>query len=150
MKLNINSIDFQGSIVDGPGIRTVIFLQGCNRRCDGCHNPDTWDIKKGNQVEIDDLINELNSKCLNKKITISGGEPLLQYIGVLHLVKQLPEYNIVLYTGFDLNEVPHEILNYLDYIKVGPYQKDKRTTIEPYIGSRNQKFLKLNKKGKKI
>ncbi len=149
MKLNINSIDYQRSIVDGPGIRTVIFLQGCNIRCDGCHNPSTWDVNKGNQVEIDDLIIELNLKCLNKKITITGGEPLLQYSGVLHLVKQIPEYNIVMYTGFNFNEVPREILSYLDYIKVGSYHKDKRTTIEPYIGSKNQKFIKLNTKGKK-
>jgi anaerobic ribonucleoside-triphosphate reductase activating protein len=149
MKININSIDYHGSIVDGPGVRTVIFLQGCDKRCEGCHNPSTWDLHKGNLIELNDLINELNSKCMNKKVTISGGEPLLQYSEVLHLVKSLNKFDIALYTGLDFNDVPAEILNYLNYIKVGPYQKDKRTTIIPYIGSKNQNFLTLNKKVKK-
>ncbi len=148
MIIKINSIKYLKSIVDGPGIRTVLFLQGCNRRCDECHNPSTWDIEGGNKVDIADLIKELNEKCINKKLTISGGEPLLQYPAVLELAKSLSDFNIVLYTGFEFDDVPPEILQHLDYIKVGPYIKEDRTTIMPYIGSTNQKFIQLKGKEK--
>lgn len=143
MKIVINSIDFRGSIVDGPGIRTVLFLQGCNRRCEDCHNPNTWDFEKGREYEIDDIIEDLRKNCLNKKLTISGGEPLLQYTAILELVKKLDDFNIVIYTGYEYNEVPKEILQYIDYIKVGNYIKELRTTITPYMGSKNQKFINL-------
>ena len=94
--LIINSIDYQGSIVDGPGIRTVLYVQGCVKRCKGCHNPSTWDIKNGKSVDINSLASELRKKVTNKKITISGGEPLLQYDAVLELVKLLYDFNIAL------------------------------------------------------
>jgi len=144
----INSIKYLKSIVDGPGIRTVLFIQGCNRKCDDCHNPSTWDVENGKKVEVTDLVKELNEKCINKKLTISGGEPLLQYPAVLELVKSLTDFNIVLYTGFEFDDVPPEILKFLDYLKIGPYIKEERTTIMPYIGSKNQKFIQLKGKEK--
>ncbi len=143
MKLIINSIDYSGSIVDGPGIRTVLFVQGCKRKCGNCHNPNTWDINKGKEFYVEKIAEELRKKCLNKKLTISGGEPFLQYPAVLELVKILNDFDIVLYTGFEFKDVPEEILQYLDYIKVGNYIKEKRSTIIPYVGSKNQKFIKL-------
>lgn len=143
MIITINSIKYLKSVVDGPGIRTVLFLQGCNRKCDECHNPSTWDIENGKKIEVADLIKELNEKCINRKLTISGGEPLLQYSAVLELVKSLIDFNIVLYTGFKFDDVLPEILQYLDYIKVGPYIKEESTTVIPYIGSKNQKFIQL-------
>jgi len=146
--ITINRVVYLKSIVDGPGIRTVLFVQGCNRKCDECHNPSTWDLEAGEKVEVANLVKELNVKCINKKLTISGGEPLLQYPAVLELVKSLTNFNIVLYTGFKFDDVPTEILKYLDYIKVGPYIKEKRTTIIPYIGSKNQKFIQLKRKEK--
>jgi len=143
LKIVINTIDYSGSIVDGPGLRTVLYVQGCNRRCEDCHNPSTWKIEEGIEFEIEEIIQELNEKCINKKITISGGEPLLQFPAVLRLVKDLKNFNVVLYTGFELEEIPKEILIYINYIKVGRYMKKKRTTILPFIGSKNQKFIKL-------
>jgi len=145
--ITINRVVYLKSIVDGPGIRTVLFVQGCNRKCDECHNPSTWDLEGGESVKVVDLVEELNEKCINRKLTISGGEPLLQYSAILELVKSLTNFNIVLYTGYELDEVPSEILKYLDYIKVGPYVKEERTTIIPYIGSKNQKFISLKVKG---
>lgn len=153
MKIVINSIDYSGSIVDGPGIRTVLFVQGCMRKCEDCHNPSTWDVDKGIYYNVDEIIKELNNNCLNKKLTISGGEPILQYPAILELVRKLKGFDIVLYTGFELEDIPKEILNYIDYIKVGKYIKEKRTTIALYIGSTNQEFINLknknnNEKGK--
>jgi len=139
--LIINSIDYTGSIVDGPGIRTVLFVQGCDHQCIGCHNEDTWDIAKGRSVSINSLVNEFRENVSNKKLTISGGEPLLQYSVVLELLKKLKDFNVVLYTGFEFENVPSEILNYLDYIKVGKYISNKRCTTIPYVGSSNQRFI---------
>jgi len=143
MKIVINSIDYSGSIVDGPGIRTVLFVQGCMRKCEDCHNPSTWDIEMGKEIDIEEIVEDLNKKCLNKKLSISGGEPLLQYPAILELIKKLHNFDIVLYTGFEFNDVPKEILKHVNYIKVGKYLKEKRTTITPYIGSKNQKFINL-------
>jgi anaerobic ribonucleoside-triphosphate reductase activating protein len=143
MKIVLNSIDYTSSVVDGPGIRTLLFVQGCELRCPGCHNISTWDIRKGMIVDTEDLIAELRTKVLNKKLTISGGEPLMQYRAVHELVQGLVDFDIALYTGFELEDVPKEILEYLRYIKVGKFIQEKRSTIIPYVGSSNQNFIDL-------
>ena len=79
------------SLCDGYGYRTVLFLQGCNLRCKGCQNPSTWDITKGAQVEIKELAAELRERCINKKLTISGGEPLLQTEALILLLEELKD-----------------------------------------------------------
>ena len=145
MNTIINSIDYKGSIVDGPGIRTVLFLQGCEQRCEGCHNPETWDINMGKSVPVTDLANEIRRRSINRKLTISGGEPLLQLPAILELINLLNDFNITLYTGFEMVEVPKEILEKLDYLKVGKYDKEKRCTTIDYIGSTNQRFINLKR-----
>jgi len=143
MNIIINTINYSGSIADGPGIRTVLFLQGCEQKCEGCHNPTSWDIAQGRSIPIEGLVRELRDNAPNRKLTISGGEPLLQYPAVLKLVQSLPEFDIALYTGLELHDVPDEILQYLKYIKVGRYIQEKRCTTVPYIGSTNQKFIEM-------
>ncbi len=143
MEITINSIDYSGSIVDGPGIRTVLFVQGCQQRCEGCHNRSTWDINAGLTVPVSELASELQSRSLNRKLTISGGEPLLQAPAVLELVTALDDFNIVLYTGFELEDVPKKLTDHLDYIKVGNYDKEKFCTTIDYVGSTNQRFIDL-------
>ena len=83
MFMRINSIRYNNSVVDGPGIRTVLFMQGCDLHCKGCQNRSTWDIEKGKKVDIDELVNELTKKVFNKKIKISGCEPLIQKAGLI-------------------------------------------------------------------
>ena len=144
-ELKINSIDYSGSIVDGPGIRVVLFVQGCKQMCEGCHNPDTWDFNAGKRVQVSELINELKCRCFNKKLTISGGEPLLQAPAILELIRELNDFNITLYTGYEFDEVPDELLKMLDYIKVGRYEKEKHCTTIDYIGSTNQRFINLKR-----
>jgi len=141
--IRINSIDYSGSIVDGPGIRTVLYVQGCDQACPGCQNTKTWKRDGGTEVLIDDLVIELREKVTNKKLTISGGEPLLQADEVLSLLDSLSEFNVALYTGYELENVPKEILEKLDYIKVGKYIEESRSTTLSYVGSSNQCFLKL-------
>lgn len=141
--LRINSIMNNPSLCDGYGYRTVLFLQGCNLRCPGCQNLSTWDINKGTLIGVKELAQQLREKCLNKKLTISGGEPLLQTDALKELLEELKDFDLCLYTGHELNEVPQEILKYLKYIKVGSFKKELKTTMKPFVGSTNQKFMEV-------
>ena len=77
------------SVVNGIGIRDVIFVQGCGHHCEGCHNPQTWDFNGGLHMEVDDLVNFL--KDSPNQVTISGGEPLNQFNDVYELMKRVNE-----------------------------------------------------------
>ncbi len=143
MQIKINSMDFNGSLVNGPGVRCLVFLQGCSRHCKECHNPSTWDISKGQAYEIPQLAEDLREKCTNRKITITGGEPLEQPEALEELLIALNGFDICLYTSYELDEVPPSILKYLHYIKTGRYVASLRTTTTPYVGSTNQKFINL-------
>ena len=143
MNIRVNNIMYNKSLVDGPGIRTVMFCQGCDMRCTDCHNKESWDINGGTNIDIKYLETCLREKCINKKLTISGGEPLLQLIAVEQLIDLIPDFDIVLYTGRELEDVPASILSKISYIKTGAFEKDKKTTLNEYIGSTNQKFINL-------
>jgi anaerobic ribonucleoside-triphosphate reductase activating protein len=143
MQIKINSMDFNGSLVNGPGVRSLLFMQGCSRHCAECHNPSTWDMEQGVTYEIPQLVELMRDKCVNRKLTITGGEPLEQPKALEELLKELEGFDICLYTSYDLDEVPPSILRYLHYIKTGRYIASQRTTTSPYIGSKNQQFINL-------
>lgn len=147
MNMHINSIRYNNSLVDGPGIRTVLFVQGCDIHCPGCQNKSTWNINNGNDIDIDYLANLLNKNVINKKITISGGEPLMQKDALVELVKKLYEFgfDIALYTGHKKEDVPQEIIKYLKYLKTGSFVEELKTTTKPYVGSTNQEFERVGK-----
>lgn len=142
MFMRINSIRYNNSVVDGPGIRTVLFMQGCDLHCKGCQNRSTWNIEKGKKVDIDELVNELTKKVFNKKITISGGEPLMQKEGLIELVTKLNDlgFDIALYTGHQKEDVPSSLLDKVKYLKTGNFIQELKTTIKPFVGSENQVF----------
>lgn len=143
--IRLHTVDYRGSACDGPGIRTVIFLQGCRRRCHNCHNPSTWDERGGYEVEEEALAGELLERCPTKRVTISGGEPLLQPRAVEKLVGLLGRegFDIALYTGCGREDVPPGILAGLNHLKTGEYIDALRTTVKPYVGSENQVFETL-------
>ena len=93
----IHSFESFGT-VDGPGIRYVIFLQGCHLRCKYCHNRDTWDMNGGFYSSLDEIINKIdnykNYITPNGGVTVTGGEPLLQVHFLIELFKRLKEKNI--------------------------------------------------------
>ena len=138
----INSVFYNNSVSNGPGLRTVLFLQGCERRCNGCHNPQTWDITKGISISITDLVEMIIQNSVVKRITISGGEPLYQLAALRKLLLFLDknEFDIALYTSYSRDEIPEDIIQTLDYLKTGEYLSQRRTTMIPYIGSDNQIF----------
>ena len=142
--LRINSIMKNPSLCDGYGYRTVVFLQGCNLHCPGCHNKSTWALDKGTLIEVSKLAQFLREKAINKKVTISGGEPLLQKEALLELLEELKDFDLCLYTGHEIEEVPEEILKYLKYIKVGRFILEERTSTTPFVGSKNQKFVRVH------
>ena len=145
MFIRINSIRYNNSVVDGPGIRTVLFMQGCDIHCKGCQNKSTWNINKGKKIEIDDLVNKLNKKVFNKKITISGGEPLMQKEALIELVTKLNDlkFDIALYTGHQREDVPSILVEKIKYLKSGNFVQKLKTTIKPFVGSENQIFEEI-------
>jgi len=139
----VNSILPYFSAVDGPGFRIVLFLQGCNIRCAGCHNPSSWNLSEGRMMKIQDVAEILKERAVNHKITISGGEPLMQQTALLKLLNQLEGFDLCLYTSHSEQEVPHEIKDKLRYLKVGRFDITRKQNRLPYIGSDNQKFIRL-------
>ncbi|WP_054950623.1 pyruvate formate-lyase-activating protein [Numidum massiliense] len=105
MKARIHSVESCGT-VDGPGIRFVIFLQGCSLRCHYCHNPDTWNVRGGHVVDAGELIKEMEGylpymKASSGGVTLSGGEPLLQPDFVLDFFRRCKQLGV--HTALDTN-----------------------------------------------
>ena len=119
----IHSLESFGS-VDGPGIRFVVFMQGCALRCQFCHNPDTWDTTKGMEYTPEQLMDEIIQyksymKFSGGGVTFTGGEPLLQAEFILEVSKMCKEQNISVAidtSGFVWNEVVKEVLEYTDIV----------------------------------
>ena len=143
MVVYINSIKFNRSLVDGPGVRTVVFFQGCDLHCKGCQNPSTWEMKNGTEMTTDELVKVLKKEVINKKVTFSGGEPLMQVDALIDVVKKLKDFDIAVYTGHEFEEVPQEILDNITYIKTGSFKEELKSTVKPYVGSTNQEFRRV-------
>lgn len=119
----VHSIESCGT-VDGPGIRTVVFMQGCALRCQYCHNPDTWDINRGNEYTPEQLIDEiLKYKSFMRfsggGVTFTGGEPLLQSEFILEVSKLCKENDISIAidtSGFIWNDTVKDVLDYTDIV----------------------------------
>ncbi|MBR5248110.1 MAG: radical SAM protein, partial [Lachnospiraceae bacterium] len=95
------------SIVDGPGIRTTIFSQGCPHHCPGCHNPSTWPFEGGTQMKEADILQIVQSNPLCKGVTFSGGEPFAQAEGFGILAGLLKEngYEVASYSGYTFEQL---------------------------------------------
>ncbi|MCG9968061.1 radical SAM protein [Pelotomaculum terephthalicicum JT] len=140
------------SVVDGPGLRFVIFTQGCEKGCPGCHNPDTWDLTGGTLVETKDLLEQIKSAKLIKGVTFSGGEPFLQALPLAWIGREVKMLglDVITYTGYvweellalaDLNQPVRELLLLSDYIVDGPFIIAERDLELPFRGSRNQRVI---------
>ena len=104
--LNLAGIT-EDSIVDGPGIRTTFYCQGCPHHCPGCHNPETWDFSGGTPMEESRLVEIVESNPLCHGVTFSGGEPFSQAAGFTVLAKLLKEkgYEVASYSGYTFEQL---------------------------------------------
>jgi anaerobic ribonucleoside-triphosphate reductase activating protein len=89
---------------------------------------------------VEDLVNLLKKEVINRKITISGGEPLMQREALIELINLLDGFDIALYTGHQREDVPREVISKIKYLKTGPFVEELKTTTTPYVGSANQTF----------
>ena len=150
--LNLSGI-VQDSIVDGPGIRTTIFCQGCPHHCPGCHHPETWDFGCGTDVPVEDLVDVVRSNPLCRGVTFSGGEPFAQAAGFAKLAQLLKErgYEVAAYSGYTFEELLNgsddqkELLASIDILIDGPFLLAQKSLEVPFRGSRNQRILDVKK-----
>ena len=178
------------SVVDGPGIRLAVFLQGCARACPGCHNPETHALDGGRIVSGGEILEAARKNPLLQGVTFSGGEPFLQAAALAPLARALHAagLDIVTYTGYTLEEIiaaggrPRdgaiasdgngdgngdstpadptanatsdtiegqandgfmELLRETDILVDGPYIESLRTLSTPFVGSKNQRVIRV-------
>ena len=153
MKIRLASEELlTDSIVDGEGLRAVIWTQGCSHHCKGCHNPETWDFKAGFLTDTDTVKKKIDELAMQDGITFSGGDPFFQLDACIDIAKYAKEkgLNIWSYTGFvfeDLlnNAKAKEFLKYVDVLIDGPFQIDKKSLLATYRGSTNQRIINVKK-----
>lgn len=144
------------SIVDGPGIRMVVFAQGCKHKCPGCHNPETHSFDGGTLVTVDLILEEAKKNPLLDGITFSGGEPFQQAEAFAVLAQKAKKLNlhIVTYTGYTYeylleNSLRHKgwdaLLDETDILVDGRYESDKRNLLLKFRGSENQRIIDVKR-----
>ena len=138
------------SIVDGVGIRTVIWTQGCSHNCPFCHNPGTHDFKGGELVLVEDVIYRIENLSGQSGVTFSGGDPMYQPAPCYEIAKRVHELgmDVWAYTGFTYEELlkskNKDILKFLSEIDVlidGKFEIDKKSLDLSYRGSSNQRII---------
>ena len=161
MQQNKNKIrlaaDLQSdSIVDGPGLRTVIWTQGCAHKCFGCQNPQTWDFNGGGLVPIKAVKDAIDELEYHTGLTLSGGDPMYQVPACLEIIKYARKkgLNIWVYTGFTWEEIMkmakkdnvyNEFLKYVDVLVDGRFILEERDLNLLFRGSRNQRLIDVPK-----
>lgn len=136
------------SIVDGKGVRFVIFTQGCPHKCAGCHNPSTHDFNGGKEYDTEDIVEMFKSSPLITGITLSGGEPFAQYEACLEIAKRAKELDLSVwcYTGYEFSEViGNPLLKYVDVLVDGKFDITKKSLDLRYRGSTNQRVINVPK-----
>ena len=128
------------SLVNGEGIRYVVFLQGCAHHCPGCQNPDTWDFGGGVVWTPDELAEDIRQHKYVDGITLSGGDPFYQQEECLKLLDLLPDVNVWIYTGFEYDEIKDtELAKRADVLVTGSFIEELRCEGHMY-GSSNQEI----------
>lgn len=143
------------SIVDGEGLRTVLWTQGCPHNCEGCHNPTTHSFNEGYITTTDELIKELDDNFKYQDgITLSGGDPFMQPKAVNEIAKYVKsiDKNVWAYTGFEFEQLLEmseknnsikELLNNIDVLIDGKFKIEELSLDLYYRGSRNQRVINV-------
>lgn len=140
----------EGTIVDGPGLRTSIYFSGCSHKCPGCHNPESWDLLNGKEVSVAEILKVVRENDFN--VTFSGGDPLFQVNdGLLELAQKIREEGktIWCYTGYTIEEIRssrvlRQVLDYIDVLVDGPFVEELRDESLLFRGSSNQRIIYLS------
>lgn len=140
------------SVVDGLGVRTVIWTQGCAHNCPFCHNPLTHDFDGGIIVDIDEIKAEIDTLKGQDGITLSGGDPVYQIEPCIEISKYAhsKNLNVWCYSGFTYEEIlkmkkGKELLENIDVLVDGLFEIDKRSLDLPFRGSSNQRIIDTKK-----
>lgn len=141
----------EDTTVDGPGFRTTVYCAGCPNRCPGCHNPQSWDISNGKEVDIEDILDVILADPF-ADVTFSGGDPMFQPAGFAALAKAVKEHsgkNIWCYTGYlfeDLlgNVQQRDLLNYIDVLVDGRFVEVLKDETLRFRGSSNQRVINVS------
>ena len=145
------------SFVDGDGIRFAIFMQGCRRNCEGCHNPETHDLNGGRLIDTSEIISAIKKNPLLDGITLTGGEPLLQIDASYEIARAAKNFGLTVwcYTGYTFENLPPEaepLLENVDVLIDGEFVESQRDLELQFRGSSNQRIIDVKKtlKQKKI
>lgn len=144
------------SIVDGPGIRAVVWTQGCGHHCKGCHNQETWDFHGGTLYDIETVKQDIKALENHDGITLSGGDPLFQVQACYELAKYAKELelNVWCYTGFTFEQLlsmkekdPYilKLLEQVDVLVDGRFELSQKSLNLKFKGSRNQRIIDVPK-----
>lgn len=152
MKIRLAADLQTDSIVDGEGIRTVVWTQGCPHKCPGCHNPQTHDFNAGVLVDVEEVVDEIKKLKGQDGITLSGGDPVCQSDACIELCKAAKEVglNVWCYTGFTyekmlLNPKYRRLLDYIDVLVDGKFLLEEKSYDVYFRGSRNQRIIDVSK-----
>ena len=150
--MNYHKIE-KTSIVNGPGVRVVLWVSGCSLHCKGCHNPSTWDFESGklfDEAAKQELFETL-SKPYIQGITFSGGHPLERknqeevYALCKEIKNKYPDKDIWLYTGYNYDFIVGkkalDIIALCDVVVDGPYIEEQRDITLSFRGSKNQRLI---------
>lgn len=140
------------SLVNGPGMRRVLFSQGCNHNCKGCFNPDTHDFDGGELKNMDEILKDIKNNPFLKGVTFSGGDPLEQAEKFAYLAKEIKGMglNIWCYTGYEFEYILQnkskrkgfeELIKYIDVLVDGKFQENNKISGLRYRGSSNQRII---------
>lgn len=154
--VNIVGIDFE-SIVDGEGVRVVVFFSGCKHNCKGCHNPASHSFTAGRPFTDElqhQIIEYIKVTPYISGVTLSGGDPMFSPVDVLRFVEllrsEIPRINIWIYTGFVFYQILDDrdrstLLSNCDVLVDGKFIMEQRDTTLLYRGSRNQRIIDIQK-----
>lgn len=140
------------SIVDGPGLRYSVFVQGCTHACPGCHNPESQPFDGGYKADIAEIMNDIRANPLCRSITITGGEPFDQACACAALARMLKHegYGVWAYTGYlfeDLSQSTREgvddLLEHIDVLVDGPFVESLKSLELDWRGSSNQRVIDM-------
>lgn len=139
-----------GTSVDGPGLRTAIYFAGCEHKCPGCHNLQSWDFDGGQDMSVDEIMAVIIENDFD--VTFTGGDPLYSVETILPLAREIRRIgkSIWCYTGFRYEEIVshprmRELMEYIDVLVDGPFVESLRDVHLLFRGSSNQRLIDLHK-----